>query len=71
MTIHHVQPPAIPNDLGFEAYARPVQAVQPQAQFYGQQGPQLGAYVRFKPFFPPRMHVYLSLPQSVALPDTS
>ncbi|KAH9970322.1 hypothetical protein BGW80DRAFT_1461436 [Lactifluus volemus] len=44
--IHYYAPlpqvlPAIPNDLGFEAYARPVQGVQPQAQPYG---PQLGAY---------------------------
>jgi hypothetical protein len=39
--VHHLH--AIPNDRGFDAYARPVQSVQPQAQFYG---PQLGAYVR-------------------------
>ncbi|KAH9956393.1 hypothetical protein BGW80DRAFT_255043 [Lactifluus volemus] len=43
--IHYYAPlphvlPAIPNDLGFEAYARPVQGVQPQARPYG---PQLGA----------------------------
>jgi hypothetical protein len=44
--ISYVQLPAIPNDLGFEAYARPVQGVQPQAQLYGPQRPQLGAYVR-------------------------
>jgi hypothetical protein len=57
--ISYVQLPAIPNDLGFEAHARPVQGVQPQAQLYG---PQLRAYVRLTPFVPSRMHVYLSLP---------
>jgi hypothetical protein len=40
----YVQLPAIPNDLGFDAYARPVQGVQPQARRYDPQGPQLGAY---------------------------
>jgi hypothetical protein len=41
--ISYVQLPAIPADIGFQAHARPVQGVQPQAQLYG---PQLGPYVR-------------------------
>ncbi|KAH9970313.1 hypothetical protein BGW80DRAFT_1331937 [Lactifluus volemus] len=49
LDIHYYAPlpqvlPAIPNDLGFEAYARPVQGAQPQAQLNGPQRPQLGAY---------------------------
>jgi hypothetical protein len=40
----YVQRPAIPNGLGFDAYARPVHGVQPQARLYDPQGPQLGAY---------------------------